>query len=127
MDIRGCGQAPYAEAHVLATWAIANLPYVEGKLAPLTLTAGASSFTELPATLTFHLIYCLLLDEDEDTVERRGQLDELLASYRLPERLGRADRSDRDARAATWGKTPAQQRAMRRAIEAGGQAAKVKG
>jgi hypothetical protein len=73
----------------------------------------------LPATLVFHLIYCLLLNEDEDTVDRRRELDEQLASFRMPTAAGPADRSDRDERARTWGRTPAQQRAMRRAQEAG--------
>jgi hypothetical protein len=64
-------------------------------------------------------MYSYLLEETEEIADRRGELDEQLASFTLPTRAGTADRSDRDARAATWGKTPAQQRAMRRAIEAG--------
>jgi hypothetical protein len=81
----------------------------------------------LPATLAFDLLYCLLLEEDEDNVERRGQLDEQLASFRFPAAAGPSDRSDRAARAATWGKLPAQQRAMRRAQEAGGPASRAGG
>ena len=127
MDHSGRGEAPYTEAHVLASWAGANLSYVEGKLARETLTAGARSFLELPATLVLDLIYCLVLDETEDNVDRREQLDEQLASFRLASRAGPADRSDRAERAATWGKLPAHQRAMRRAIEAGGRSANVGG
>lgn len=127
MDRRAGREAPYTEALVLASWAGANRTYVEGKLAPLTLTAGARSFLELPATLVLDLLYCLLLEESEENVDRRGQLDEQLASFRLPTVAGPADRSDRDARAAAWGRTPAQQRAMRRAIEAGGTQAKAGG
>jgi hypothetical protein len=91
------------------------------------VTAGGRSFLELPATLVLDLLYCLLLEEDEDNVDRRGQLDEQLASFAFPTVAGRADRSDRAERAATWGKTAAQQRAMRRAIEAGGPQARAGG
>ncbi len=122
MDHGAGGEAPYTEAHVLSSWAGANRAYVEGHLAPLTIAAGASSFVQLPATLVFDLIYCLLLEETEEVVDRRGQLDEQLASFRMPTAAGPADRSDREQRAATWGLTPAQQRAMRRAAEAGSQA-----
>jgi hypothetical protein len=73
------------------------------------------------------LLYCLLLREDEDLVARRGELDEQLASFAFPSVTpGRTvDRSDRARRAATWGKLPAHQRAMRRAQEAGGQSSRV--
>lgn len=71
-------------------------------------------------------MYSYLLEETEETSDRRGELDEQLASFRLPTRAGLADRSDRAARAATWGKTPAQQRAMRRATEAGSDAARTR-
>jgi hypothetical protein len=125
VDHRGRGATPYSEAHVLAAWAGSNRSYVEGKLARETLTAGARSFLELPATLAFDLLYCLLLEESEENVDRRGQLDEQLASFTFPTVAGPADRSDRARRAATWGRTPAQQRAMRRAAEAGGRASKV--
>jgi hypothetical protein len=74
-----------------------------------------------------HLIYCLLLDETQEVIDGRTKLDEQLAAFHLPERPGRADRSDRDARAATWGKLPAHQRAMRRAVDAAGQAGQAKG
>jgi hypothetical protein len=74
-------------------------------------------FEALPATLAFDLIYCLLLEESQDTLDRRNELDTQLASYVTPIEVG--ERSDRDRLAATWGKSPAQQRAMRRAIAAG--------
>jgi hypothetical protein len=127
MDRRAGREAPYTEALVVAAWAGANLSYVEGKLASLTLTAGARSFLELPATLVLDLLYCLLLEETEENVERRQQLDEQLASFRLPTAAGPADRSDRDERARSWGRTAAQQRGMRRAIEAGGPSARAGG
>ena len=127
MDHERSRETPYTEALVLASWAGANRPYVEGKLARETLTAGARSFLELPATLALDLLYCLLLEETEETVERRGQLDEQLASFAFPTTAGPADRSDRERRAATWGQTPAQQRAMRRAIDAGGPASRAGG
>jgi hypothetical protein len=66
----------------------------------------------------FDLLYCLLLDETQDNVDRREELDAHLASYVSPIEVGTRD--DRDRLAATWGRTPAQQRAMRRAIAAGG-------
>lgn len=84
-----------------------------------------TAFDRLPATLAFDLIYSLLLEETQENVDRREHLDEQLASFSFPIAAGTTDRSDRDARAATWGRTPAQQRAMRRALE-GGQA-KAKG
>jgi hypothetical protein len=59
-----------------------------------------------------------LLEETQERFDRRQELDEKLASYVMPTEVG--DRSDRDRLAATWGKLPAQQRAMRRAIAAGG-------
>jgi hypothetical protein len=75
-------------------------------------------FEALPATLAFDLIYCLLLEESQDTLDRRTELDAQLASFVTQIEVG--DRSDRDRLAATWGKLPAQQRAMRQAITAGG-------
>ncbi len=65
------------------------------------------------------LIYCLVLEETQEVVERREQLDEQLASFSFPIAAG-TDRTDRNRLAATWGKLPAHQRAMRRAVEAGG-------
>jgi hypothetical protein len=75
-------------------------------------------FEALPATLAFDLIYCLVLEETQETADRRTELDAQLASYVTQIDVG--DRSDRDRLAATWGKLPAQQRAMRRAVEVGG-------
>jgi hypothetical protein len=74
-------------------------------------------FEALPATLAFDLVYCLLLEESQDTLDRRTELDAQLASYVTPIEVG--DRSHRDQLAATWGQLPAQQRAMRQAISAG--------
>jgi hypothetical protein len=127
VDRRAGREAPYTEALVVSAWAGANLSYVEGKLAPLTLTAGVRTFLELPATLVLDLLYCLLLDETDEVAKRREQLDEQLASFRLPTVAGPADRSDREERARSWGRTPAQQRAMRRAVEAGGPQARAGG
>lgn len=89
------------------------------------------SFDEVPARLLFDLFYCLVLDETKDRVERRQELDGQLAAV-VPAVGGEAltpaaDRSDRERRAARWGKTPAQQRAMRNAMNAGGAQANVAG
>jgi hypothetical protein len=108
-------ETPPSEAHVLGSWALSNLSYVRGSTA---LRAGGAVFEALPATLAFDLIYCLLLEESQDTLDRRTELDAQLASFVSPIEVG--DRSDRDRLAATWGKLPAQQRAMRQAITAGG-------
>jgi hypothetical protein len=115
VDRRGGSEAPPSEAHVLGAWAIANLSYVRGKLAQ---RAQIGDLDAAPATLVFDLLYCLLLDETQDNVDRREELDAHLASYVSPIEVGTRD--DRDRLAATWGRTPAQQRAMRRAIAAGG-------
>lgn len=120
MDHRGRREAPPSEAHVLGSWALANFPYVRGTTA---LRAGGALIEELPATLAFELIYCLLLEETQEGVDRRSELDAQLASYVLPIDVG--DRSDRDRLAETWGKLPAQQRAMRAAIEAGGKGSRA--
>jgi hypothetical protein len=63
------------------------------------------------------------LEETEEGVDRRSELDAQLAAYVLPIEVG--ERSDRDRLAETWGRTPAQQRAMRRAIEAGGKGSRA--
>lgn len=55
-----------------------------------------------------------MLEETERKVERREELDDLLASYSS----GSGGKPDR----ATWGKLPSHQRAMRGAIEAGKEA-----
>jgi hypothetical protein len=65
----------------------------------------------VPATLLFDLIYCLMLEETEKRVERRTEVDDLLASYGSSSG-GKPDR-------ATWGKLAHHQRAMQGAIEAG--------
>lgn len=85
----------------------------------------------MPARLLFDLLYCLVLDETRERVDRRQELDAQLAQA-VPAVGGRGiapslDRSDRDRRAASWGKTPAQQRAMRSAMNAGGTQANVAG
>jgi hypothetical protein len=54
-----------------------------------------------------------MLDETQEGVERRQDVDAQLASYVMP--IDAGDRSQRDQLAATWGR-----RAMRRAIDAGG-------
>jgi hypothetical protein len=58
------------------------------------------------------------LDETQEGVDHREEFDAQLASFVMPIEVG--DRSQRDQLAATWGKLPAHQRGMRRAIEAGG-------
>jgi hypothetical protein len=65
------------------------------------------------------------LEETQDTLDRRTELDTQLASYVTQIEVG--DRSDRDRLAATWGKLPAHQRAMRRAITAGGNESRADG
>jgi hypothetical protein len=115
VDHRGGSEAPPSEAHVLGAWAIANLSYVRGSLAR---RAHIVDLDAAPATLVFDLLYCLLLDETQDNADRREELDTQLASFVLPVQVG--DRDGREQLAATWGRTPAQQRAMRRAIAAGG-------
>jgi predicted outer membrane lipoprotein len=111
---RGRREGPYATAQVLAAWAVTNSSYVRGTVA---LRAGILDFDRLPAETAFALIYALVLEESEDTRDRREELDAQLASYVTPIEVG--ERSDRDRLAATWGRSPAQQRAMRRAITAG--------
>jgi hypothetical protein len=59
-----------------------------------------------------------MLDETKEGVERRQDFDAQIASYVMP--IDAGDRSQRDQLAATWGRLPAHQRAMRRAIDAGG-------
>jgi hypothetical protein len=54
----------------------------------------------------FDVIYCLLLKEDKDRAERREEFDAKLSSMTSG---GVPDR-------ATWGKLPAHQAAMRRAL-----------
>jgi hypothetical protein len=120
LDHRGGSEAPPSEAHVLGAWAIANLSYARGRLAERAQVADLES---APATLVFDLIYCLLLDETKERNERREEFDAQLASYVQPIEVG--DRSHRDQLAATWGKLPAHQRAMRRAIDAGGSGNRV--
>jgi hypothetical protein len=122
MDHRGRRETVPSEAHVLGSWAISNLPYVRGTTA---LRAGGAVFEELPATLAFDLIYCLLLEESQDTLDRRTELDAQLASFVTAIEVG--DRSDRDRLAATWGKLPAHQRAMRAAQVAGGSESRADG
>lgn len=82
------------------------------------MRSGILAFEELPATLAFDLLYCLLLEETKEGVERRQELDEHLSTYSVG--AGPIDR-------ATWGKLPAHQRAMRRAITAGGAESNVGG
>ncbi len=72
-----------------------------------------------PATLLFPLIYCLLLEETEEAVERREELDAVLASYAVA--------GDGKPSRETWGKLPSHQRAMKRAAAAGGTEAKAGG
>jgi len=61
------------------------------------------------------LVYCLVLDETKERVERREELDEVLGSAVTG---GRPDRS-------SWGLRPEHQRRMRSAIDAGGAAARA--
>jgi hypothetical protein len=58
------------------------------------------------------------LQETQETLDRRQELDAQLSTYLMPTEVG--NRSDRDRLAETWGKLPAHQRAMRQAIAAGG-------
>jgi hypothetical protein len=69
----------------------------------------------MPATPWFDLLYCLVLDETTDRVERRQDLDDVLASAVAD---GKPDRS-------SWGLRPEHQRRMRSAIEAGGAGARA--
>jgi hypothetical protein len=68
-----------------------------------------------------------VLDDTQEAVERREQLNDQLAEFHMPTTMGAGDRADRDARAATWGLLPGHQRGMRRAVEAGGSTARVGG
>lgn len=74
----------------------------------------------VPARLAFHLFYCLVLDETREAVDRRQELDSQLTSSGIGIAGRKPDR-------ATWGTTPAQQRAMRNAMNAGGAQANVAG
>jgi hypothetical protein len=62
-----------------------------------------------------------VLEETQEQIERREELDGQLARF-----VGSTVRGGRPDR-ATWGRTPAQQRAMRAAIAAGGGDAKARG
>lgn len=79
---------------------------------------GTLSLDDVPARLLFDLFYCLVLDETRERVDRRQELDSQLASAGAGVTGRKPDR-------ATWGKTPAQQRAMRNAMTAGGAQANV--
>lgn len=91
------------------------------------MRAGVRSLDDVPARLLFDLFYCLVLDETRERVDRREELDAQLASSGAGITRPLPTRADRAQRAASWGKTPAHQRAMRNAINAGGSAANVAG
>lgn len=59
----------------------------------------------LPASLLFDLIYCLVIEDSKEDADRRRELEARLESLSRPAR-------------ETWGKTPAQQAAMRAAMNA---------
>lgn len=67
---------------------------------------GVPDLLALPATRMLDVIYCLALEDSKEAAERRQALDAALDN--AANRSGKPDR-------ATWGRLPAQQRAMRAA------------
>lgn len=65
--------------------------------------------TELPATRMLDVIYSLALEDTKEAADHRAALDAALDN--AANSSGRPDR-------ATWGRTPAQQRAMKSAAYA---------
>lgn len=60
--------------------------------------AGRDLLT-LPPVMMLDVIYCIALEDSKDGIDRRADLDAKLEASATPDR-------------ATWGRTPAQQRAM---------------